>query len=338
MKSNRAVKKILLLIFIMVGTMTLSACEIWPKEEETLDSMAVINPYEASTSKVKQGKITKEVNLKGRFVTDNTHTMAFNNRSGALINVNVKKGSIVNKGDLIAEIDSRGLNNEIKRQEMEIKKFEEAYNRALKNNSGESKLKQAELDLQIEKLKLRSMDKQYNKFKLTSPIDGKVIKLTSKIKGENVNVKEDIVTITDIKDVYIECDVLDKTINDIKHGMITKGTYKNKEYLGEIVEVIATAPANSETHKNPYIRIKLQNSNSEAPIGEETEVKFQLTNRENVILIPKICTMIKGKSTVVYVVKDGNKVEKDVVLGIDNDDFVEVVNGLSEGEEILELR
>ena len=107
MLKNRTFLVFLVIILLVIG---LSGCYLFPKEEEVL-APPLIEPPEITyeTLGATRGTIEKKITASGTFVSIEQGNMFFKNRGGRLKKVYVKVGDIVEKGDLLAELDSGDL-------------------------------------------------------------------------------------------------------------------------------------------------------------------------------------------------------------------------------------
>ena len=64
-------------------------------------------------------------------------------------------------------------------------------------------------------------------------------------------------------------------------------------------------------------------------------VVFDVYSRLDTVVVPKKCVKELGGRTYVNLLIDGVKVEQDIELGIEDNSNVEVISGLSGGEEII---
>jgi len=69
--------------------------------------------------------------------------------------------------------------------------------------------------------------------------------------------------------------------------------------------------------------------------GMTADIEIEVELKENVIAIPKEALKRRSGNRVVMV-RNGKKIEERVVeIGIEGDDYVEILSGLAEGEEII---
>jgi membrane fusion protein, macrolide-specific efflux system len=69
--------------------------------------------------------------------------------------------------------------------------------------------------------------------------------------------------------------------------------------------------------------------------GMTANVTFFVTSKHDVLLIQSDALQVKDSKSIVMVLQDGEKVEKEVVTGITNGKQIEIISGLIEGETVL---
>ena len=71
-------------------------------------------------------------------------------------------------------------------------------------------------------------------------------------------------------------------------------------------------------------------------LGMQTEMTVYTQSKNNVLLVPSSAVIRTGSKNVVVVAKDGGRFQPvDVVTGLDNDDYVEIISGLHEGMKVV---
>ena len=79
-----------------------------------------------------------------------------------------------------------------------------------------------------------------------------------------------------------------------------------------------------------------ENDKLDLRLGMQTEMTVYTESKNNVLLVPSSSVIRTGSKNVVVVAKSGGHFQPvDVVTGLDNDDFVEIVSGLKEGMKVV---
>jgi len=101
------------------------------------------------------------------------------------------------------------------------------------------------------------------------------------------------------------------------------------------VAFIGAIPTISQGVVNYPITLDLDPT--EAPIrpGMTANVAVEVTRRENVLLVPNRAVRTQGRNRIVEVMVDGKPVVRPVTVGLSNDQFTEIANGLQEGDEVV---
>ncbi len=126
-KSNtyltKVISKILVSSILISMIFSLSGCFLIPKEEEVLAPILKEPPKVVYTTvEMKKSTFEKKAELSGTFISVSKKDLSFLNASGRLKAINVKLGDTVKKGDLLAELISGDLVDQIKEQELLQKK------------------------------------------------------------------------------------------------------------------------------------------------------------------------------------------------------------------------
>lgn len=143
----------------VIFSFLLSACSLLPKEAEVL-APPIQEPQKVTyeTIEVKKGTIEKKIRCTGYFKSVIQKYLFFQSRGGRLKEIYVKQGDQVKKGDLIAELDTDSITNDIALQQIQMKKSQINYDRLktqsdLEGGGVKYDLELVGLDLDMEKLK-----------------------------------------------------------------------------------------------------------------------------------------------------------------------------------------
>jgi len=170
--------------------------------------------------------------------------------------------------------------------------------------------------------------------KVIAPFDGVIGKREF---SEDIEVSKSsiLINLEDTSSIYCDVDIPEIFVPFIKVGLpvdIKFSGYKNKIYKGE---VDSFASRISEDTRALATRIKMDNSSGEILPGSFFEISIRYNVREN-LGVPDTSTIVEGENVFIYKVSDENKTEKTKVnIGDRYLGYVEVLDGLSEGEKIV---
>jgi len=144
-----------------------------------------------------------------------------------------------------------------------------------------------------------------------------------------------IITLDDNSIIYSDLKIPEIFAPMIKKGLPIKAKFsgnKNKIYNGTVYAV--SSRINAET-RSLLIRVKINNQNSELIPGALLEVSVNYNERIS-LGIPDTSIMLEGDKTYVYKVSEKNIINKtEIKIGIRDGDYIEVISGLKEGENIV---
>jgi len=184
------------------------------------------------------------------------------------------------------------------------------------------KLKQGDL---ITKLKTRN---------LIASFDGVV---TKRDFSNDIKVSESslLIQLEDTSTIYVDVDIPELYASFIKENLNVDVKFSgNSEKIYSGV-VDSTAGRIDVDTRSLAIRIKLENDNFEILPGSLLEIIVKY-NERNSMSIPDTSLIMEGNKTYVYKVAEDNVTNKaEIVIGIRDSGFIEVVSGLANGDNIV---
>lgn len=206
---------------------------------------------------------------------------------------------------------------------------------------------------------------------IVAPIDGTVTKLRSqlgeRVLGTSFNMGTEIMTIARLDEMEARVDIGEVDIVLIKEGepvQLEVEAFKNKKFKGVVSAVANASKTSSQAQANTSssqqqdapkfeVKIRVLDKESFRP-GMSVSAEIETRARQNVIAVPiqSVTTRLPkasaapatptGKSTgpikpvEVVFVREGDHVKMvPVKTGISDSDYYEIVEGLTEGQEIV---
>ncbi len=184
------------------------------------------------------------------------------------------------------------------------------------------KLKKGDL---ITKLKTRN---------LIASFDGVV---TKRDFSNDIKVSESslLIQLEDTSSIYVDVDIPELYSSFIKENLNVDVKFSgNSEKIYSGV-VDSTAGRIDVDTRSLAIRIKLENDNFEILPGSLLEIIVKYNERSS-MSIPDTSLIMEGNKTYVYKVAEDNVTNKaEIVIGIRDSGFIEVVSGLANGDNIV---
>ncbi|RLE06092.1 MAG: hypothetical protein DRJ06_08255, partial [Candidatus Aminicenantes bacterium] len=113
---------------------------------------------------------------------------------------------------------------------------------------------------------------------------------------------------------------------------VTLTAYPNEKFIGKVYYV---SPVADPVSKKFPVKIQLENPNGKIKAGMVAEVKIVTKRQKNVLVIPKSAVFKDGEVEKVYVVENSRVKIRNVKTEVVDENRLKVLEGLSEGEEII---
>ena len=256
-------------------------------------------------------------------------------------NFRIQEGIRVKTNQIIANLENRELVNnarvELKRITMETAEREYEKQRSLYEKGGVT-LKEVQLADQ------NRINAKYNyeaslimmdKLNVKTPISGILVRLEKITEGDYVTAGRVIGKIMDYDNVYVEVNVSNTDIAKIKIGQkakIINYAISEEIFIGEVTEISRTIDAESRTHK---VTIFINNPKRRLRPGMFVKVDIVIESKENAVLVPRHVVLNRNNRDVVFVVEKQRAIMKEVELGLEDKENIEIISGLEEGERIV---
>ena len=334
-KSNYFYQRMAVGLLAMYVMVMLSGCYFLPQEEEIL-APPLKEPEQVTykTTVVELGNVERYIKGNGYFVSTASETLQFGNVSGKIRDIYVKNGDEVKKGQLIAEFETGDLEYNIQEQSIQVKIAEVNLANA-KNGGVKNTIEIAQYNLQLAQLKLQKLRQQLEEARLYAGMDGVVVYKNDISAGETIGAYTTIVKISDPKSLQITFTHDD--VDELQNGMEMELQIGNREetYVGKIVQVPADLPPDATDAEKKMVRIDMETIPDDVELGDSVYISLLMEKRENVVVLPMSAISKVGTRRYVRVLKDGIPEERDVELGLQSNNMVEIVSGLEVGETIV---
>ncbi len=183
-------------------------------------------------------------------------------------------------------------------------------------------------------LEARQLSESPIRVSVAAPRTGKVVKLNV-IKGDAVEAGTPLLELADYSEVYAVARVFESQIGKISKGMgarVYSPVLKNKEMASK-VDVIGSEVNPRTRTVDVWLRVK--NPGELLKINMNVNVFFLADKEDESIVVPRSALVGSGGERIVFI-EEGNKyLRTPVVTGIENDKWVEIVEGLAAGDVVV---
>jgi len=168
-----------------------------------------------------------------------------------------------------------------------------------------------------------------------SPVSG-IVTEKQALQGMRFMPGETLYQVTDLSSVWVVADVFEQDIGLVRPGAkarVTIGAYPDRVFEGRITYVYPTLTA--ETRSVP-VRVELANPGNLLKPAMFAQVDLPVGGKERVLTVPDSAVIDSGTRRIVLVqVGEGRFEPREVRLGARSDRYMEVLDGVEEGEEVV---
>jgi Cu(I)/Ag(I) efflux system membrane fusion protein len=173
------------------------------------------------------------------------------------------------------------------------------------------------------------------KIHIHSPVDGTVLKIGAR-QGQHVTPQTEMYMLADLRQVWVFADIYDNEIPWVKEGdkvQMTLRSVPGRTFSGEVSYIYPYSEAKTRTTK---VRLVFDNADLLLRPDMFSELSIFSDTRDNAVVIPSESVVRSGGKPQVFIVREPGKFEpREVTLGVESDGRVEVISGVSEGEEVV---
>ncbi len=192
-----------------------------------------------------------------------------------------------------------------------------------------AKIKQAQANVSL-------LYNKINEAVLKSPIQGQVTKI-NKREGEIVQTTDSVISFLPEGPFQVEVNIYEEDIVDV--GVDNFVRISLPAFPGEVLEgrVISIDPAEKLIDGVVYYEVNIIFSTEKENIkpGMTADVIIETNKKENVLIISRAGLRKINGENIVRVFKKGKTEDRKIEIGLEGDEYVEVISGLAEGEEVI---
>ena len=251
---------------------------------------------------------------------------------GRIQKINVEVGDFVSAGQVLAEMDRVQLDQaelRLANAEVELRRLEQLYK---EGGVAQSDYESMELSYKVSK---SAYDNLLENTILRSPISG-VVTARNYDRGDMYGMASPIFTVQQIVPVKMLVGVSESDYTRIGKGdkvTLTVDALPGKNFSGTICRIYPTIDPATHTFN---VEVSVPNSNRELRPGMYAKVNLVFGQNFSIAIPDVAVVKLQGSGQRnVFVVENGEAVEKPVVLGRHFDGKYEVLSGLEEGELVV---
>lgn len=241
-------------------------------------------------------------------------------------------------------MDTSDYDSELKKLKIDLKNAQNAVSQSQAQAVPGTSKDNAGNQTDSIKAEIDNLNAKIEQSNIRSNVDGRVMRVDA--KENQVPKAGDMIIVDDISQYKVSIDMSQYDAMKVAKGQKAivkiKGNDQKKYTgsvtdVGQIAQVKADAKATNQEAKVNVI-VTLDNADDSIKVGYEADAEIVFNEKRNVVCMgfDSVKEEKGTKKKYVYIVNSKNKISKRYIsTGIETDDYMEVIDGLNEGEKYV---
>ncbi len=263
-----------------------------------------------------------------------------------------EEGDFVRKNEVLATLDDTEIKISFQQAQIQLDQAKLSLEEESKNyersqelkkreliseqefQTSEALYKQRQLELADRQESFKNLQLQLNWTRIRSLSEGYITERLIEM-GDKVNANQQVYTIEDFRPLLIRVFVPTSDAIKLTTGLdseVTTDIIPGAVFPGEVKLINPRIDVQTGTVK---VTVEVDDETLRLKPGMFVEVRIVIGMKEDVLVIPRKAILYKQNKTYVFVTERGQATQREVSLGLTEEDYVEVTDGLTEGEAIV---
>ena len=191
-------------------------------------------------------------------------------------------------------------------------------------------------DRDLAQLTYKEAEEQYYSAKkgIVADFDGIVTECTG-VEGATVTEGTQLITLESSENVKVTFDASKSDVAKLAIGQKVDVTISGNKYEGEIAKINRMATLNASNTPMVGVEVHLTNPDDKIILGLDAKLTVHTDSAQNTLLIPVEAINADKDGDFLYIVENGVVVRRPVTCGISSDEYTEILDGITEEDEII---
>lgn len=162
-----------------------------------------------------------------------------------------------------------------------------------------------------------------------------VITKVSVVEGATTALGTELFTLQNTDKVDVNVNVSKYDYDKVKEGQSAEITLAGKTYEGEVTNISHIATQNEKGASLISADVRIKNPDEDIFFGVDAKVTIHAEEADDVVVLPAEVVNIGKTGSFCYVIENGVITKKDITTGISSDEYVDVLDGIQEGDEVI---
>ena len=258
--------------------------------------------------------------------------------TGILEKLLIEEGDMVEKGQLLAQLDIEQLTLEVEqmaatlqRLDNEMKRQEQLYNKKLGSTDARDR---ARFEYQSQQAQYQLAKLRLDYASIKAPISGIVTERVVKA-GNLIRDHEHLFTIVDLKSLVAVLYLPEQQLANVakkQQVMLNIDALADKTVIGEVDRIRPAIDTATGTFR---VIVSVPNEHNLLKSGMFGKVEVVFDTHQNTLILPRQAVITEDNRSHVFVVEKNIALQKVVELGYEHNGWVEIVAGLNDDEQVV---
>ncbi|MGF1484501.1 MAG: efflux RND transporter periplasmic adaptor subunit [Opitutales bacterium] len=286
--------------------------------------------------------------------------------NGRIVKIHVLDGQLVERGDVLVELDRVSLESELtearrnlEKARLQMAKSKRDFERLERLSEKEfatdievadarTEFELSRIDVEVAQTRVERATDNLAETTITAPQSGIAANIQVNegqvIQGaSSVNSGTTLMTIHDLSRLFVETDINEIDIARLDEGMKAEVTFDaiSGERFPALIERIYTVATNQNNQRTFQTRIAFEADGKTIRPGISANVDIPIAEAEDVVTITLSGIFTEGGTRYVYVMEDPldpDPEKRTIQTGVSDARFIEIKEGLTEGETVSLVR
>ncbi|MCL1960124.1 MAG: efflux RND transporter periplasmic adaptor subunit [Spirochaetes bacterium] len=175
----------------------------------------------------------------------------------------------------------------------------------------------------------------YSRSSVISTVSGTVLQAPYSV-GDTVTTQSPVYVVGDLSSLLVETNIAERFVSAVKQGLRASLWFESMP--GEIftAEIYEINPVLDPASRTLRTRLRFIKPDPRIKAGMFATISLVTNRKTNIPVIPRLSVINTYGSWIVFIVDENNTARRrEVTLGIDNEEFIEVLDGVSIGDKVV---
>ena len=257
--------------------------------------------------------------------------------SGPIVTLRAEEGMLVTRGQLLARIDDQDVRSNVEIARVALEEARLSYERSKKLHAGNlispEEHEQAANRFETAKAQYDNNQILLGYTEIRAPFTGLIINRNIDL-AEQVSPGSALFRISDFDPLLCPIQVPERELPRLaleQSAYLTVEAWADERFPARVLRISPVVDSATGTVK---VTLAVQPDDRLRP-GMFTRVFLETERRTNSLVIPRTALSLESLGDTVYVVSEGKAERREVSLGFREGDFVEIVGGIEDGEQVV---